>query len=54
MEPKGELNDAGRPAGGEKSPGGPIFAVCGQTCGQEALGQIKAPEFVLKMRVFSR
>ena len=54
MEPNGKLNDAGRPAGGEKFPGGPIFAVCGQTCGQEALGQIKAPEFVLGMGLFER
>ena len=37
VEPKGKLNDADRPAGREKSPGGPVFAVCGQTCGQEAL-----------------
>ena len=53
MEPKGKLNDADWPAGREKGfPGGPVFAVCGQTCGQEALGQKKNLKFVLKMRRF--
>ena len=55
MEPQGKLNDADWPAGREKGfPGGPVFAVCGQICGQEAFDRIKAPEFVLKMRAFSR
>ena len=54
MEPKGKLNDR-EPARREREiPGGPVLAVCGQTCGQEAFGQIEAPEFVLKMRPFSR
>ena len=52
MEPKGKLNDR-EPARREREiPGGPVFAVCGQTCGQEALGQKKNLKFVLKMRRF--
>ena len=36
MEPKGKLNDR-EPARREREiPGGPVFAVCGQTCGQAA------------------
>ena len=52
MEPKGKLNDR-EPARREREiPGGPVLAVCGQTCGQEALGQKKNLKFVLKMRRF--
>lgn len=49
MEPKGKLNDR-EPARREREiPGGPVFAVCGQICGQEVLGWKKEPKFVLGM-----
>ena len=54
MEPKGKLNDR-EPAHREReNPGGPVFAVCGQTCGQEVLDRIKVPEFVPGMGLFER
>ncbi len=54
MEPKGKLNDREPVRREREIPGGPVFAVCGQTCGQETLDRIKAPEFVPKMGLFTR
>ena len=54
MEPKGKLNDR-EPARREREiPGGPVFAVCGQTCGQEVLERKKEPKFVLEMGLFEQ
>ena len=54
MEPKGKLNDREPGPRGGGNPGGAGVAVGGANEGGEGVGEIEAPEFVLKMRAFSR
>ena len=54
MEPNGKLRYTQTGPPREKSPGGSIFAVCEQTCGQEVLERKKEPKFVLEMGLFEQ